>query len=285
MLIECIPVLALLVEPAEISAEVATAEVTPTAPADTHWITREKPRVHDVTLGVFAGPAFLGRDIDLFQRSSRFPRPEYDGTSAEVGIRLGYFPSRFFALEGELAALPTRYGGAQVFAYSARAHGLLQLGFWRVVPFVLLGGGVLGVSSDRSRAGHDADPALHVGGGVKVHVLRQLVVRLDVRDTLSARRGGSDAPTNTVSLLFSLEWRFGAAPKPAPLTPFEPVVVEAPCIEPPVAPTDLAIPPTPEVPPDVVAPPEPEVPPSLETPPPSDMPEPEGKLEGSVGPQ
>ena len=46
--------------------------------------------------------------------------------------------------------------------WTARAALVGQLGLWAVTPFVLVGGGLLGVSSHRNVVGDDVDVAAHV---------------------------------------------------------------------------------------------------------------------------
>jgi outer membrane protein OmpA-like peptidoglycan-associated protein len=62
-----------------------------------------------------------------------------------------------------------------------------------VTPFVLLGAGALGVSSDRAVVGIEVDPALHFGGGVKFFLNRWVSLRLDLRDVVSNRHGDSES--------------------------------------------------------------------------------------------
>ena len=105
----------------------------------------------------------------------------------DIGLRLGYYPSRFFGIEGEAAVLPTRISGADERAtlYALRGHAVAQLGLWSVTPFIVAGLGGLGVSSDRAALGNDVDFAFHYGGGVKVYLTRYINLRLDVRDNVS----------------------------------------------------------------------------------------------------
>lgn len=203
--------------------EPATAEasVETTAPANeavpSRWILRHRPIAHELELGVFAGVMFPSDTIDL--RETQIATGQYDSVAPEVGLRLGYYPIRFFGMEGELSAMPAQYAGSNAFVYAARAQGVLQAGWWRIVPFVSLGGGVLGVASRPSVAGTDADPALTVGGGLKINASKRLSVRLDVRDIISGGDTGPDSLAHSPEVLATFAVRFGVKPKPAPTPP------------------------------------------------------------------
>lgn len=182
---------------------------------ETRFISRHRPRPNELVLGVFAGVLAPSSRIDLGDPAVGDRR--YDRVAPEIGLRLGFYPSRFFGLEGELGLLPTRAGGERAVGYTARAHGVLQAGWWRVTPFVLLGGGVLGVTSGDAAAGDDADAALHVGGGVKLNATKRLAVRLDVRDVISPGDDSRTRPSHNPEAILGLEVRFGFSPKAAPV--------------------------------------------------------------------
>jgi outer membrane protein OmpA-like peptidoglycan-associated protein len=115
----------------------------------------------------------------------------------ELGLRVGYLPLRWLAVELEGAAMPTRTDtetDATIFAF--RGGLLAQLPYWSVTPFVVVGGGVLGVASERSAVGSDIDPSAYFGGGVKLHISRQVQLRFDLRDVMSHKRGSDETFKN-----------------------------------------------------------------------------------------
>ncbi len=181
------------------------------------WILRHKPREHDLFLGAFGGVFLPASEIELGDVDK--VTADYDRVAGQVGIRLGYYPLRHFGMEGELAAIPARYQGSRAFAYAARMQGVLQPGFWRITPFAVLGGGVLGVTSDPDVVGKEADQALHVGGGVKMLLTQRMQLRVDVRDVISPRQTDSQRPVHSPEALLSLSVRFGVGPKPKPPEP------------------------------------------------------------------
>ena len=176
-----------------------------------------RPRNHDLFLGAFGGVWLPNPEIELGDVDK--VTDSYNRVAGSVGLRLGYYPIKHFGMEGELAALPAQYQGDSAFAYTARIHGVIQPGLWRVTPFALLGGGVLGVRSGDDVVGNETDPALHVGGGVKVLLTDRIQLRLDVRDVISPRQTDSLVPVHSPEALLGISVRFGVAPKPPPAEP------------------------------------------------------------------
>jgi outer membrane protein OmpA-like peptidoglycan-associated protein len=208
------------VAPAEPSAETKVEAASPPAQADakeSRWILRHRPHNHEIELGIFGGVMFPSRTVDL--REIMGLPGQYANVAPEFGLRLGYYPIRFFGMEGEVAAMPVQYEGTRSFVYAARAQGVLQAGWWRIVPFVSLGGGVLGVTSRPEGPGQDADPALTVGGGLKLNASRRLSVRIDVRDIISGGDTGPDSLAHSPEVLATFAIRFGVKPKPEPAPP------------------------------------------------------------------
>ena len=106
--------------------------------------------------------------------------------------------------------MPTRTeDGHGALLFAARGGVVAQLALWSVTPFVLVGGGLLGVTSDRSSVGNDVDVAMHVGGGVKVYLGRFTHVRLDIRDVVSARRGYEAGLSNSPEILLGFGTTIG----------------------------------------------------------------------------
>ncbi|HEY8377059.1 MAG TPA: hypothetical protein VIK91_11245, partial [Nannocystis sp.] len=184
--------------------------------APERWILRHRPRAHELSLGLFGGVMTPARGLSI-----RDPgvAGEYSRVAPEIGVRLGYYPSRFFGMEGELALMPTHFADQRAFLYAARAQAVIQAGWSRIVPFVSLGGGALGVASPAAAAGRDIKPALNFGGGLKLNATKRLAVRLDVRDVVTEALIANTRPTHSLEALLSLELRFGVAPKPAPPAP------------------------------------------------------------------
>ncbi|MBL9103211.1 MAG: OmpA family protein [Myxococcales bacterium] len=224
MIFQALASLLVLAEPA--AAATVTATTTPSAAgssaasrgpaAPERWILRHRPRAHALSLGLYGGVMGPARGLAV-----RDPGAvgEYSRAAPEVGLRLGYYPSRFFGLEGELSLLPTRFADQRAFLYAARAQAVIQAGWTRVVPFVSLGGGALAVASPATAAGREVKPALNVGGGVKLNASELLAVRVDVRDVVTAAIAADTRPRHSLEALISLELRFDVAPKPAPPAP------------------------------------------------------------------
>ena len=197
-----------------VDATVAPAPVAapPAAPAREPYMKRYRPKNNLVEIGVFGGMMFPSDDHGLFdERQEHVP---YANVAGEIGLRLAYFPLSFLGVEIEGAGMPagTEPSG-KAGMWTARAHGVLQLPSASIVPFVLLGGGVLGASSDAM--GSDRDASTHFGGGVKVPFDDFLSLRVDVRDTLIPKYA-EEAQVHNAELLFGLTFTLDRHPPKKP---------------------------------------------------------------------
>ena len=165
-----------------------------------------------------------GKEHELFE-PSRTMGPDqgfrrFRTIGPELGLRVSYLPLRFLGVELEGAAMPTRTDNdvnATIFAF--RGGVLAQLPFWSVTPFVVVGGGMLGVASQRAAVGNDIDPSAYFGGGLKINFNRRIQLRLDVRDVMSNKRGVDNTFGNhNLEVLVSFVLTFGR-PKPAGAPP------------------------------------------------------------------
>ncbi len=180
---------------------------------DQKWIRRWAPERNMWELGLFGGVMFPHPRLELFESDFNLPdqgfRP-YDSLAPEGGLRVAYFPSRFLGLEVEGAVVPTAVdNGESAFVYAARGHLMFQIPFWSITPFVVAGPTGLGVVSDRSAVGNDIDLGFHYGGGVKIFMSRYSAIRLDVRDTMTARRGVGESVVHSPEVLLGLSLTLG----------------------------------------------------------------------------
>lgn len=177
------------------------------------WIERWTPEPNTTEVGAYGGLLVTSRRIELFEAD--FSRPDqgyrpFARVASSFGLRAGFFPMRFIGTELEVGAMPTRTeGGQPALLYTARGAVVAQLALWSVTPFVLVGGGLVGVTSDRTVVGNDVDAAMHVGGGVKVYLGRFTHVRLDVRDVVTARRGYEAGLSNNPEILLGFGMTIG----------------------------------------------------------------------------
>ncbi len=193
--------------------------------AERPWILRWAPERNTGELGGFAGILAPSRSLELF--APREDRPD-DGfqqfwrVTPTVGTRAGYYPSRFFGLEAEGGIAPTRTeAGEFAMLWNLRGQVVAQLGLWSVTPFLLAGGGALGVASKPGVVGNDIDWSVHFGGGVKFFLSRYVGLRIDVRDVLSNRRGYGGA-SNSIEALLGITITLGRAKDPKPVVAKEP---------------------------------------------------------------
>jgi hypothetical protein len=76
----------------------------------------------------------------------------------EFGARVAYFPFAFIGGEIEGGVMPTRtiQQDQQALLFNFRAHLIGQIPFWRIAPFVVWGGGLIGTTG---ALGNDVDPS------------------------------------------------------------------------------------------------------------------------------
>ena len=167
------------------------------------------PRGNLWELGLFGGLLFMSERNSLHDPASPFAN--YKNPSPEVGLRLAYFPLSFVGAEGEvMGAASELENGAGARTWAGRGHLILQIPTRTVSPFLLIGGGRMGIDSESS--GNDSDPALHFGGGLKVNLHHKVALRVDVRDNITQQRPESDT-AHHVEVLAGFSLVFG---RPAP---------------------------------------------------------------------
>ncbi len=188
--------------------DIGWSEPEPSRPG---WFERFRPQPWTAEIGLVYGLLFPAADHN-FHTEDR-PHQKVNRAGPNFGIRAGYYPREFVGgeFEGMLAPTSTEDGvGATI--WSVRGHAVVQLPVWRLTPFVLAGGGRMGMLSNPN--GNDSDPLLHYGGGLRFGVTDLLVVRVDVRDNLTQRNGGVNGPaedgdlTHHPEVLGSLAVRF-----------------------------------------------------------------------------
>ena len=181
--------------------------------SDQKWIKRWAPERNMGEIGVFGGVLIPARRLELFEADTRLPDQgfkQFARIAPSVGLRLGYYPIRFFGVEGEAGAMPTRTADdLAATLWGMRMSFVAQLGLWSVTPFVLAGGGMLNVASDRAAVGSDIDASVHFGGGVKFYLTRYTMLRLDVRDHITARRGVDDGVIHSPEALLGFSVTLG----------------------------------------------------------------------------
>jgi OOP family OmpA-OmpF porin len=177
------------------SADAAAGGADAAATAENHgppW--GVEPGLWEV--GLYWGLFFADDDHELFDVDSEtVVRQPLENVSPELGLRAGWYPLRFLGAEIETGLLPTqaKLTGEGVNVWTVRGQAVLLAPTETIVPFLALGGGALGISSDETVLGNDVDGAGHIGLGAKAFVTGGLAVRLDLRDTFTSGRGDKSA--------------------------------------------------------------------------------------------
>jgi len=136
-------------------------------------------------LGIFLPPSDHELyDVDL----RRFA--ELESVAFDVGLRLGYLPFPFVGIELEGGIMPSAFADEDMSAlmFHARGHVIGQYPMGRIVPFLVAGYGMIGISSDDTAVGSDIDGAFHAGLGCKYYPFKWLALRADARINVSGQR-------------------------------------------------------------------------------------------------
>jgi OmpA-OmpF porin, OOP family len=195
----------------------ATRRLPDGGEANEPYLSRFVPESNLWEVGLFTGlfvPAF---DHNL--KVASLPHQAYKDLNLTLGARLAYFPLSFVGVEAEASVTPsaTRQTNKSALLYAARGHLILQLPMLSLTPFGLFGAGILGAVSEP--LGHDGDPAIHFGIGVKAPVSRIVSLRLDLRDTLTqqGRGAASGSPAHHFEALLGATFTFERTPKTRPV--------------------------------------------------------------------
>ena len=181
------------------SSVLALGQGRASAQAELHEQVDLTPHDGAFEVGVFAG-AFIPSEDHEFYDWQEAMHEELAAVGPDLGLRLGYYPLKYVGIEGEADLLP--FGtdsGSGALLWGVRAHVIAQFPA-RVTPFVLGGGGAMGVSSDRTALASDVDKVAHFGAGAKYQVNRWLGLRLEGR-LLRAPAVEEDTGTNHFAVL------------------------------------------------------------------------------------
>lgn len=182
------------------------------------WIRRWAPQRNLGEIGISAGVFIPNEQHDLYDPSTR-PSEPYWRAGADVSIRGGFYPLRTLGVEAEFNAMPTRVRSITndfAFTYGFQSHVVFQLPYYSVVPFFLVGGGLLGVRSHPLIQGKDVDGALHYGGGVKIQFTKVIGVRVEARNIMSANEALQNAGGANIQVLGGITFTLGRRPPPPP---------------------------------------------------------------------
>lgn len=168
---------------------------------------------HLIELGVYGGILLPPTDHEIFNPLESNPR-QYNVVAPDFGLRVGYSPISWLGLEVEGGLMPTSVrNGDSALLYHIRGHLLAQYP-GRFAPFIVAGGGLMGVTSDNGAVGNDIDPLFHWGFGGKYYATKNLGLRLDLRQNVGRRH--PRGLTNHYEILFGLSYVLGYKEPPPP---------------------------------------------------------------------
>ena len=202
------------------------------------------PSNMELNLGMYLGGLFLSDAHELYRSTNSFHSP-IDSPAPMFGLRMGFFPRKFIGLEVEGGyAYQENNRSEDNHLFAARSHLVVQYPA-RLTPFLVGGGGVLGVDAP---AGGDVDAALHWGTGVKFHIKPAVKVRLDLRHLISAAVGPNAGNTSHLEVTLGMSFALvREKPKPViisyktPVVESEPEIELEPVVESPAS-TEVAVP-------------------------------------------
>lgn len=187
----------------------SSAEGRADASGETRPMRRWAPERNMFELGLWGGVLVMSREHELYDPRVA-PHLRYRPAAFDLGLRFAYFPLRWLGGELEVGVMPTRNAAdARTTLYTVRGHGIFQLPWWRLTPFLVVGGGGMGVASRPSAFGNDIDASFHWGPGAKFFVNRWLAIRLDLRHLVGARRVVNNGAASHFEALLGLSLTLG----------------------------------------------------------------------------
>jgi outer membrane protein OmpA-like peptidoglycan-associated protein/opacity protein-like surface antigen len=175
------------------------------------------PQKNSVSLGLTAGVFLPDRDVHDFYYFTNTWQP-LKTAGAAMGVRVGYDMVRYagLELEGEMVPIGTAVtdDSATMLGWRAQLVGQIPA---RLTPFVLVGGGAMGIISGDGVLGDDTDLTWHTGAGAKFFITSRWSIRLDGRWLIAPKYDmvAADDPMVSHFLVTSaLSWTFGNKPAP-----------------------------------------------------------------------
>jgi outer membrane protein OmpA-like peptidoglycan-associated protein len=169
---------------------------------------RHAPQNHMLELGVWGGILLPSAHHEFYDPVGATHLP-FRLVAPDFGLRFAYFPLRFLGGEIEGGVMPTRDdAGSQALLYTVRGHVIARLPWWRLAPFLVVGGGNMGVSSGAASVGKDIDMSFHWGPGLEFFINDWLAVRLDGRHLVGAREGYKQGVAHHFEVLAGLSVTF-----------------------------------------------------------------------------
>jgi outer membrane protein OmpA-like peptidoglycan-associated protein len=187
----------------------ASAEGDASGSSDDRPMRKWAPERNMWEIGIWLGLLVPNLDHEWYDPRVISQSP-YKRVAFDLGFRLGYYPLRWLGGEFEVGVMPTSLdAGGRATMYAIRGHVIGQLPWWRLTPFLVVGGGGHGVGSDDGVAGDDIDASFHWGPGLKFYATRYLALRLDLRHLVGARVVANNGAASHFEALFGISLTLG----------------------------------------------------------------------------
>lgn len=160
-----------------------------------------EPEEHDIHVGIATGLFLSASERTLMADGE----PVGSGPAGlQFSLRFDYLPWRFLGMEVEAGHVAQESPPNETLGlFKLGGHALIQ---WpgRLTPFFLLGGGVLGATSDARQLDETLRPEAHWGVGTKWYLQHEILVRAELRHLVDLVNAG---PVHQFETLLGLSFR------------------------------------------------------------------------------
>lgn len=159
------------------------------------------PEAHDIHLGIATGLFLTPSERTLMAAGE----PVAAGPAGlQFNLRLDYMPWTYLGIEAEVGHVAQQSPPDETLGlFKLGGHALVQ---WpgRFAPFLLMGGGVLGATSDARQLDQALRPEAHWGLGTKWYLQHEILIRAEVRHLVDLVDAG---PVQQFEMLVGLSFR------------------------------------------------------------------------------
>ena len=175
-------------------------------------------------VGLFGGAFFASSDHEFYDPMTSTPL-DLGTAELDFGVRGSVFLFDYVGVEAEAMLLPSvSSDGGSILGLRGHVIGQYPAA---VTPFAVAGLGTMGILSDSSVQGNDADMIAYAGIGARYDMWRSAEVRVDGRVIGAPKARSFGGETAHFELLIGASWRIGSVQlptmsQPAPLPERDP---------------------------------------------------------------